>query len=557
MNHAPRLLQLALCLTLASLLTPAIAHEDGSHDPPPKMEVAEQHKPTVLPDRVVLTWSGDPRHTQDVSWRTSSDVKQSFVEFAVATEGPYFVENAQRINATTAPFDSDLGTYHLHTAQIRALAPSTKYAYRVGDGNNWSEWFHFTTASNQQTPFSFIYFGDAQNDVRSMWSRIIREAQADAPRAAFMLHAGDLVNVANRDNEWGEWFGGGHWLNAMMPSIATPGNHEYSKKTVEVDGEKKTTRTLSRHWQPTFSFPQNGPEGLKESVYWIDYNGVRFISLNSNEQHEIQAEWVKQVLKANPHRWTIVTFHHPMYSSAKGRDNVELRKLWKPIFDEHRVDLVLQGHDHSYARTGLELPETAENLSTGVSVKEGPTVYVVSVSGPKQYDVGEREFFHRSASGAQLYQIIHIDGDELHFEARVANGELYDAFSLRKVEGKFNRLRDDVPESPEFRKPATIRVKKPEPTSEEVKSDEPDKAAPKQANRDASGGPRGRRGRNGGGFNPNAIFENFDKDQDGKLAGEEIPDRMRSRLKSIDTDNDGSVSLAELKSSFARRSSNP
>lgn len=440
------------------LLTPTvcIAHE-GHASATPKIDEAVQHQPTVLPDRIVLTWAGNPAYTQNVTWRTSTDVTDSVVEYAAASKGPYFVNNTVRVSATTEPFESDLGSYHIHTGQMKALAPSTKYAYRVGDGNNWSEWFHFTSASTSNDPFTFIYFGDAQNDIRSMWSRIIREAHGDAPKAAFMLHAGDLVNRAQSDAEWGEWFGGGAWLNAMVPSIATPGNHEYH--TTKVEDSEKELRTLSKHWQPTFAFPQNGPEGLKESVYWLDFQGVRIISLNSNEQHELQAKWVERVLASNPNTWTIVTFHHPMYSSARGRDNVALRKLWKPILDRAGVDLVLQGHDHSYARTGMQLPPVGENLSTGVNLMDGPTVYVVSVSGPKQYDVGERSFFDRSASGTQLYQVIHVDSNKISYEARAANGELYDAFELRKRAGQKNELVDRAPSNPEFRKPLEIKIR--------------------------------------------------------------------------------------------------
>lgn len=523
------------CLCL--LTTIAFAHDDHP-EPPAKIEAAVQHKPSVLPDRIVLTWSSDPAHTQDVTWRTSIDVHHAFVEYAVATKGPYFVANAVRIEATTAPFESDLGTCHLHTAQMKALAPATKYAYRVGDGNNWSEWFHFRSASNSPEPFTFIYFGDAQNDLRSMWSRIVREAQSDAPKAAFMLHAGDLVNVANRDAEWGEWFGGGHWLNAMVPSLATPGNHEYGRETVEVDGEKTTVRKLSEHWKPYFSFPMNGPEGLKETVYWMDFQGTRIISLNSNEQHELQAQWVEQVLANNPNRWTIITFHHPMYSSAKGRDNVGLRQLWKPIFDKYKVDLVLQGHDHSYARTGLELPVSAENLETGINVKEGPTVYVVSVSGPKQYEVGDRDFFARSASGAQLYQIIDVERDTLHYQARVANGELYDEFVLRKQEGEFNMLEDRVPDTPESRKPAEIRVA---PVAVAVNN---------ATSASSAGAPEGSIRRDP--LSVEDIFAARDANKDGKLSGDEIPQHMRSQVAAVDADGDGAVSITELEASFRR-----
>lgn len=188
-------LRFAFLFTLltSSVLLAHEGHED--EQPPARIDEAEYHKATVMPDRIVLTWTGNPAYTQDVSWRTSEKVRRAFVEFAVATKGPYFVKNTVRINATTAPFKSNLGTYHIHTATMKSLAPSRKYAYRVGDGGkNWSEWFHFKTASTQPEPFKFIYFGDAQNDIRSMWSRIIREAHADAPRASFLLHAGDLIN---------------------------------------------------------------------------------------------------------------------------------------------------------------------------------------------------------------------------------------------------------------------------------------------------------------------------------------------------------------------------
>ena len=43
-------------------------------------------------------------------------------------------------------------------------------------------------------PLEFIYVGDAQNDIFSMWSHLIRAGYSEAPRARFILHAGDLAN---------------------------------------------------------------------------------------------------------------------------------------------------------------------------------------------------------------------------------------------------------------------------------------------------------------------------------------------------------------------------
>jgi hypothetical protein len=304
--------------------------------------------------------------------------------------------------------------------------------YRVGDGVNWSEWFQFQTASSDPEPFSFIYFGDAQNDLKSLWSRVIREAYSDAPKARFIVHAGDLINRANRDEEWGEWFRGGGWVNGMVPSIPSPGNHEY-------ESDAKKTRRLSRHWRPQFTLPEHGPEGLAETVYYLDYQGVRIVSLNSNEGQERQVAWLEQVLGNNPNKWTILTFHHPIYSTAKGRDNAGLRRLWQPVFDKFRVDLVLQGHDHAYGRSGLL---TAENLPTGANVRDQKTgtVYVVSVSGPKLYRLERMPWMQKAAEDTQLYQIISVNGDRLHYEARTALGERFDVFELRKQQNGTNLL---------------------------------------------------------------------------------------------------------------------
>jgi 3',5'-cyclic AMP phosphodiesterase CpdA len=437
------------CLSCLGLLGWAIhcvhAHDDHD-DPVPVVRPAEVYAPGVLPDRIVLSWAEDPKTTQSVTWRTSTDVRQGIAEIAKAERGPYFIEKAKQFKATSQSLKTDINTAHFHSVTFRALKPGTRYAYRVGDGTNWSEWFHFSTANAEPRPFSFVYFGDAQNNIRSMWSRVIREAHRDAPKAAFMLHAGDLINVAEADAEWGEWFGAGAWLNAMVPSVPVPGNHEQAR--AESGG-----RRLSHHWRPSFTLPENGPAGLEESCYTFVYSNLRVVGLNSNERQDEQAVWLDRVLSENESQWVACTFHHPIYSTRKDRDNTALRKLWKPIFDRHRVDLVLAGHDHTYGRTAFEVPgvdddpnelppETVANVPTGVQRADpiNGTVYVVSVSGPKMYNNSRKPFMKRLAEDTQLYQIIHIDGDSLRFEARTAVGELYDAFGLKKVPGERNQF---------------------------------------------------------------------------------------------------------------------
>lgn len=425
-------------------------HEAEHEVRPPRVHDAVIYRPTAVPDRIVLTWTGDPRTTQAVTWRTSAEVHEAWVEIAPATAGPLFRNHIRRVDAVTTPFASDLSKCHLHTAEMSDLEPGTKYVYRVGDGANYSEWFQFRTASAEPEPFRFVYFGDAQNDVKSMWSRVIRQAHGHAPDAAFMLHAGDLIDRAENDGQWGEWFEAGGWLNGMIPVIATPGNHEYHHYK---EGDQDRWR-LSRHWRPQFAFPLNGPEQVKESVYYIDYQNVRIVSLNSNEHQEEQVPWLEEVLSNHDQTWTILTFHHPIFSMARGRDNPKLRELWKPVFDRHQVDLVLTGHDHTYGRSDMVVP--TENTKEGTSWRSenAGTVYVVSVSGPKMYGADPPEGLEtrRVAEDAQLYQIISVDGNTLRYEARTALGDVYDGFTLKKREGRPNQMINQIPDTPELRR---------------------------------------------------------------------------------------------------------
>lgn len=418
----------------------ALAHDDhdkpdghGAHSDaaPPKRDAALEYAPSEMPDRIVLSWTGDPTTTQAVTWRTSDNIARAYAEIAVVTAGPGFRDARVKHTATTQAFRSDLSNCHFHTVEFTGLKPGTKYAYRLGDDVNWSEFFHFRTASDKPEPFSFVYFGDAQNDVRSMWSRVVREAFSDVPRAAFMLHAGDLINDPSRDEEWGEWFHAGSWINAHIPVVAIPGNHEYMRRRIL---GVKANRILSPYWRPQFAFPLNGPKGLEESAYYIDYQDMRLVSLNSNEDIAIQSKWLDHVLKKSDKTWNILTFHHPIHSMVQHRDNPSLRAAWMPVIDRRRVDLVLSGHDHSYGRS--ELVTLEKNVPDGVNWRsdKGGTVYVVSVSGPKMYETDEssRSRMAKTGENVQLYQIISIDGKVLRYDARSVDGVVFDAFELRK-----------------------------------------------------------------------------------------------------------------------------
>jgi hypothetical protein len=461
------------------------------------------YEPTEVPDRITVTICGDPSTQMAVNWRTTSDVLETestsadvatylstevttyatndtvvttntttvittnistvvstdilfgstnivagsaTVEIALASGSSELEDdtNIVRTIVSDVALESDDYTAWHHSAVFDGLEPGAKYVYRVGNDvlnadseeeTIWSEWNNFCTAESSTagsvTPFSFVYFGDAQNGVKSHWSRCIREAYSDLPDAKFFLHAGDLIDTADNDQEWGEWFYAGGWINATMPQVATPGNHEY-------DGG-----AITDHWRPHFTFPENGPTNsldVSETVYHFDYQGVRFISLDTECMAEssatnaalAQATWLEGVLAENPNKWTIVYHHKPVWQAAEDREQHPfLETCFKPIYETYGVDLVLQGHDHTYAR--------GDNLNTGLSYYQsdnGP-VYVVSVAGEKMYDSDASSWADVTGQDTQLYQLIEVYDEAIRYRSLTAAGEDYDEFYITKADADF------------------------------------------------------------------------------------------------------------------------
>ena len=394
--------------------------------------------PSKNPDRIILTFLGDPATSRAVTWRTDSTIKNGFSQIAEATVNSNFTEHTIRYKAVTEPFD--LGLYkgnnslkvNYHSVVFQQLKPNKIYAYRVGDGTKyWSEWIQFKTAKKDYAPTKFVYFGDAQNDILSHWSRVIRMAYQTAPDASFVIHAGDLINSAHSDYEWAQWYKAGGFIHSQWTAIPVVGNHEFRSL---INGDE---RKLSIQWKPQFTLPveKELDNKLHETVYTVDYQNIRIIVLNSNGMFEKQTKYIEQQLKTSTAKWNIVTCHHSVFSPAVGRDFKYARKKWKPLFDQYNVDLVLNGHDHTYARGHVP------KISTTNETENIGTIYVTSVSGPKQYDLDKKQIetyskegyqLDKSAEQTQFFQVITVDKNKLTYVAYTALGKEYDRAVIKK-----------------------------------------------------------------------------------------------------------------------------
>ena len=383
--------------------------------------------PGAIPHRIVLTFAGDPAHTQHVTWRTDDVLAAAKAEIAPLSGNPAFPQQGKRVDGVVAKVELPGGKFAGHSAvQFTGLAPATAYSYRVGDGKVWSEWSTFQTAAEGVAPFRFLYLGDAQNDIKSLWSRVIREAYRRVPDARMVAMAGDLVAEGYDDRLWGELFDGFGFISATVPILPCVGNHDIH----QADGGN-SFRTPAV-WRHHFVLPHNGPEGvstLDQQAYSVDYQGVRFVVIDANlfeggnsslpgreAMRDAQVAWVEKQLKENPNPWTIVMQHQGVYPIAHKRDFPELQKYLVPLYEKYKVALVLQGHDHAYGRI----------------TKNGVT-YMISVSGPKMYELDSKyaKQMDKTITNEQMYQVVDVNAARIALGAYSVDGRLLDSVEIK------------------------------------------------------------------------------------------------------------------------------
>jgi hypothetical protein len=90
--------------------------------------------------------------------------------------------------------------------------------------------------------------------------------------------------------------------------------------------------------------------GMENRNYVVREKGVGFVIADSNH---LNRSWLRSALRAEAgDRWTIVVFHHPVYSGGSVHGSTPGYRPGLPrMFRRHGVDLVLNGHDHVYSVT--------------------------------------------------------------------------------------------------------------------------------------------------------------------------------------------------------------
>ena len=203
-----------------------------------------------------------------------------------------------------------------------------------------------------------------------------------------------------------------------LPIVAIPGNHEYLKGVV---------KTLPEKWKSIFPNPQNGPIRFLGTTYFVDFPHLRLIAIDTDGLHRMSdytqvAFWLKKTLREAGDKFTMVMMHHPVYSTAKGRQNP---LMWLTFYGAMReADVVFSGHDHNYARR-------TEYYKERFWKKEEPTVFIATNASKKNYPIKENTRYDYSFSGEPVYEYVQITSNAVHIGTyKMHSGELLDEVKI-------------------------------------------------------------------------------------------------------------------------------
>lgn len=273
--------------------------------------------------------------------------------------------------------------YFSSKVTVTGLTENTTYYYQYENNGAWSAPTKYTT--NSFSKFKVLLVGDpqigasvgrtpaestseqtaeiaARNDAYN-WNATLNSAMAANPDASFLISAGDQINVGDDKTNQQEIEYAGYLFPSVLRSLpvaTTIGNHDSG------------TTNYKMHFNNPNQFTEEKSPSVAGNGYYYTYGNALFIVINTNNYNCADHEaLIKKAIAANPNaKWKILTFHQDIYGSGKDHsdsDGIVLRTQLTPIIDKYDIDVVLQGHDHTYSRTYQLSSDNKEHTSYATS----------------------------------------------------------------------------------------------------------------------------------------------------------------------------------------------
>ena len=266
------------------------------------------------------------------------------------------------------------------------------------------------------------------------WDRTLDKALEQNPDLNFAISAGDQVNKTGKPKE--EEYAAYLSASALtgLPVATTIGNHD----------------SLNKDYSNHFNNPNPTNLGKTEAGgdYYYSYGPGLFIVLNTNNYNVAEHEQSIQKAVENfpDKKWRIVTIHQDIYGSGldhSDTDGMILRTQLTPVFDKYDIDVVLQGHDHTYSRSKIlygdgkthgsyefKLDETgldydwdhAYNKNTGDSIALNPDSSNAAAVSAKDAFTADNKCYTIESSGKS---VVTNPKGTLYMTANSASGSKY------------------------------------------------------------------------------------------------------------------------------------
>lgn len=437
-----------------------------------KVEVKADTENYRIPTMVSVTMGEDSKTEATINWFSKSTlggdieiykaekeprftgVPTSDAEFSIDTETKTVERSFPGIDLGVIGLFNYAFNMKQHTVKLSGLEPGSKYYFRVGDAQHgwWSEAGSVKTADGgKNTVFFHMTDPQAQNlkQYNRAWKTVLETAFDKYPEAGFIIETGDLVDHGDNNKHWQYMFDSGskNLMNTFfMPAT---GNHE----------GRGVSATANR-----FVLPNVPQQNTETGVYYsFDYNNVHFAVLNTEDLgadkalSKQQLDWLRADMQKSDADWKFVAFHKAVYSQGShysDDDVCALRGQLGSIMPELGIDMVFQGHDHVYMRTGslisnAVVPENMTNLLHGgnsykTKVLPVGTSYVITgCAGVKSYvqnDVTKTDkYFPRAeklfSANLPMFAAVEIEDGVLYFDAySVKDGKAFsvDRFAIQK-----------------------------------------------------------------------------------------------------------------------------
>lgn len=410
---------------------------------------------SYTPKMVVTTFNGNSKNEIGITWHLDLPSLNQTAELVEASINDFSSSEVVKLSiGKGVSLEPNLGADDagkVYKAKFTNLKPNTKYLYRVGNSENYSDIHSFITSGDNEA-FSFAHISDPQgwsySDYDPGFLQTLKNASTKNP--SLIALTGDIVDRAKEgklNNAYNQWL----W--------ALDSTKEYLKDTIiaPVSGNHETGKY---QFSSRFNLKNvDTDDGISGNYYSFLYNEAYFLCLNTNDTlnptdpdtctglSDNQLNFIKSDLEKNKNaKWKFVLLHKGLFDPGEHSSNKQyeegtyhdydidkIRKQLVPLFDQYNVDVVLQGHDHLYSRT---LPTIAKN--NGYSVGEYAEE-IVNHNGKEyktKYVTNGTIYCNTStASGSKYYNVTTYDENMMHFE--IAKGMTPRMYTNYEVDGDY------------------------------------------------------------------------------------------------------------------------